>query len=70
MPIPGGVGVVEGSAIAALVWFGVPLETATAITIVERAILYGCGTILGAACLALLGGRRALEKRAQSAAIA
>ena len=70
VPIPGGVGVVEGSAIAALVWFGVPLETATAITIVERAILYGCGTILGAACLALLGGRRALEKRAQSAAIA
>jgi uncharacterized membrane protein YbhN (UPF0104 family) len=70
VPIPGGVGVTEGSAIAALVWFGTPLETATAITIVERAILYGCGTAIGAVCLALLGGRRVLEKRVRHAAMA
>jgi glycosyltransferase 2 family protein len=65
IPIPGGVGVVEGSAIAALVWFGIPVETATAITIIERAVLYGCGTLIGAVSLALLGGRRVLDRRAK-----
>lgn len=65
VPLPGGIGVVEGGLIAGLLWFRIPIETATAITILERAILYGCGTCLGAASLLLLGGRRILEKRAQ-----
>jgi hypothetical protein len=69
-PIPGGVGVIEGTAIAGLVWFGLPVETATAITILERAILFGCGTAIGGVCLTLLGGRRVLEKRAQATAVA
>jgi uncharacterized membrane protein YbhN (UPF0104 family) len=68
IPVPGGVGVAEGSYIAGLVWFGVPTETATAVTIVERGILYGVGTCLGALALMLLGGRRVLDKRAQAAA--
>jgi uncharacterized protein (TIRG00374 family) len=64
VPLPGGVGVAEGGLIAGLVWFGIPIETATAVTVLERAILYGCGTCLGAASLVLLGGRRIVEKRA------
>lgn len=70
IPVPGGVGVAEGSAIAGLLMFGVPAETATAITILERAILYGCGTTLGGLSLMLLGGRRVLKKRAQATALA
>lgn len=68
IPVPGGVGVTEGSYIGGLVWFGVPTETAAAITIVERAILFGVGTCLGAVSLMLLGGRRVLNKRAQATA--
>jgi uncharacterized membrane protein YbhN (UPF0104 family) len=56
-PVPGGVGVVEGSQIGGLVLFGIPAETAAAITIVERAILLVCGTAIGGVALALLGGR-------------
>jgi uncharacterized membrane protein YbhN (UPF0104 family) len=63
IPIPGGVGVVEGGLIGGLVLFGVSTETATAITIVERAVMYGCGTLLGAASLVLVGGLRMLRAR-------
>jgi uncharacterized membrane protein YbhN (UPF0104 family) len=69
IPIPGGVGVAEGSAITAFLLFGVPPETATAITIIERGILYGCGTLLGGISLMLLGGRRVLQKRTQATAL-
>jgi uncharacterized membrane protein YbhN (UPF0104 family) len=70
VPVPGGVGVIEGSAIGLLVWFGYPADTATAITAVERLILFGCGTALGGISLALLGGRRMLEKRLEGSAAA
>jgi uncharacterized membrane protein YbhN (UPF0104 family) len=66
-PIPGGVGVVEGSQIGGLVLFGIPAETATAITIVERAILYVGGTAIGAVALALLGGRSLVTRSASEA---
>ncbi len=68
IPVPGGVGVVEGSYIGGLVLFGVPADMAAAITIVERAILFGVGTCIGAVSLALVGGRRVLGKRAQATA--
>jgi uncharacterized membrane protein YbhN (UPF0104 family) len=68
VPVPGGIGVVEGGLIAGLVWFGIPAGTAAAITIVERAILYGCGTCIGALSLMVLGGRRVLDRRLQVAA--
>jgi uncharacterized membrane protein YbhN (UPF0104 family) len=61
-PVPGGLGVVEGSQIAGLVLFGIPTETAAAITIVERAILYVCGTAVGLVALALLGGRSVVAR--------
>jgi len=63
IPITGGVGVVEGGLIGGLVLFGVSTETATAITIVERAVMYGCGTLIGAASLVLVGGLRMLRAR-------
>ena len=70
VPLPGGAGVIEGSAIGLLVWFGYPADLATAITAVERLILFGIGTTLGGISLALLGGRRMLEKRLQTSAAA
>ena len=63
-PTPGGLGVVEGGQIGSLVLFGIPTETATAIVVVERAILYGSATAIGAVSLMLLGGRKVLDTRA------
>jgi uncharacterized membrane protein YbhN (UPF0104 family) len=65
-PTPGGLGVVEGGQIGSLVLFGIPTETASAIVVVERAILYGCATAIGAVSLMLLGGRKALGTRAHA----
>jgi uncharacterized membrane protein YbhN (UPF0104 family) len=65
-PTPGGLGAVEGGQIGSLVLFGVPTETATAIVVVERAILYGSATVIGAISLMLLGGRKALDARAHA----
>jgi uncharacterized membrane protein YbhN (UPF0104 family) len=62
IPVPGGVGVTEGALIAALVWLGVPSTTATAMTIVERAIMYGGGTCAGFLALMVLGGRHVLTR--------
>jgi uncharacterized protein (TIRG00374 family) len=56
-PTVGGLGVVEGGLIAALIAFGVPSQTAMAMTAVERGISYGLSTVLGAGALAALGGR-------------
>ena len=60
-PTPGGLGVVEGGQIGSLVLFGIPTDTATAIVVVERAILYGSATAIGAVSLMLLGGRKVLD---------
>ena len=65
-PTPGGLGVVEGGQIGSLVLFGIPTETATAIVVVERAILYGSATAIGAVSLMLLGGRKVLDTRAHT----
>jgi tetratricopeptide (TPR) repeat protein len=46
----------------------VPADMAAAITIVERAILFGVGTCIGAVSLTLVGGRRVLGKRAPATA--
>jgi len=64
VPVPAGVGVVEGGLVAGLVWFGVAADTAAAVTVLERAVLYGGGTCLGGLSLMLLGGRRILAGRA------
>jgi uncharacterized membrane protein YbhN (UPF0104 family) len=62
VPVPAGLGVVDGALIAGFMWLGLPAPTATALAIVERAIVYLWGTALGAVALLLLGGWRALKK--------
>jgi uncharacterized membrane protein YbhN (UPF0104 family) len=61
VPVPAGIGVVDGALVAGFIWLGLPPSTAAALAIVERAIVYAWGTALGAAALLLLGGSRALK---------
>ena len=69
-PVPGGIGIVDGALIAGFMWLGLPKETAAALALVERGIVYGWNTALGAVALLLLGGTRALNNaRAESAAV-
>ena len=56
VPTIGGLGAIEGSMLAGLVLFGIPLEKAIAIIALERAISYAFGTLCGAASLTTLGG--------------
>lgn len=58
VPTVGGLGAVEGALVGTLVLFGTPLETAIAITTLERVISFGFSTCLGGMVVALLGGRR------------
>ena len=67
VPVPGGLGVVDGALVAGFVWLGVPTATAAALAIMERAIVYLWSTALGAAALLLLGGLRALRQARTSA---
>ena len=61
VPTIGSVGAIEGSMVAALIMCGATADTAVAITLVERAISYGLSTALGAASLAVIGGRAVLR---------
>jgi glycosyltransferase 2 family protein len=61
VPTIGSVGAIEGSLVAGLMMSGATADTAVAITLVERAISYGLSTALGAASLAVLGGRAILR---------
>lgn len=56
-PTAGGIGVVEGGLTAALVLFGVRLDQALAITLLERSISLGIGTLGGGISMTMLGGR-------------
>ncbi|HJZ72645.1 MAG TPA: lysylphosphatidylglycerol synthase transmembrane domain-containing protein [Vicinamibacterales bacterium] len=62
VPVPAGIGVVDGALVAAFIWLGLPASSAAALAIVERAIVYGWGTALGAVALLLRGGSGALRK--------
>jgi uncharacterized membrane protein YbhN (UPF0104 family) len=56
VPTVGSLGAIEGSLMAGLVLFGVTPATATAITVVERAITYVFSTAAGGAALVAIGG--------------
>ena len=62
VPIPGGIGIVDGALVAGFMWLGLPSDTAVAIAIVERGIVYGWDTAMGAVSLLLVGGVRALRQ--------
>lgn len=70
LPTIGGLGAIEGGLTAALVLFGVRLEQALAITLLERAISYALATLAGGLTLLLLGGgklwRLARQGRAEA----
>jgi uncharacterized membrane protein YbhN (UPF0104 family) len=61
VPTIGSIGAIEGSLVAGLMMCGATVDTAVAITLVERAISYGLSTALGAASLGVLGGRAILR---------
>ena len=57
VPTVGSIGAIDGAMVGGLMMSGATADTAVAITLVERAISFGLSTALGAAALALLGGR-------------
>lgn len=60
IPIPGGLGVVDGGLVAALVLYGVDLAPATAAVLLYRAIALGLPAILGTIAFLIL--RRTLDQ--------
>ena len=56
IPTVGGLGVIEGGMVAGLVLFGVSVDTAIAITALERAISYAFGALAGGVTLSFMGG--------------
>lgn len=64
VPTVGSIGAIDGSLVAGLMLCGATGETATAITVAERAISYGVSTGLGAIALGILGGRGLLAMTA------
>jgi uncharacterized membrane protein YbhN (UPF0104 family) len=62
VPVPAGIGVVDAALVGGFMWLGQPPPTAAAMAAVERIIVYGWGTALGAVALVLVGGRRVLQK--------
>jgi len=66
VPVPAGIGVVDSALVGGFMWLGQPVATAAALAVVERVIVFGWATVLGAVSLLLLGGSRAL-KRARTA---
>jgi len=67
VPTVGGLGAVEGGLVGAMVLFGVPIESAIAVTAVERAISYVLSTVLGFGSVVWLGGRSLLTPPAVTA---
>jgi uncharacterized membrane protein YbhN (UPF0104 family) len=62
VPVPAGIGVVDGALIAGFLWLGLPPPVAGALAIAERAIVLVWATAMGAFSLLLLGGSRALRR--------
>lgn len=59
---PGGLGIVEGGLTAILVAAGLSPDDALAVTLIERLISYGLGSLLGLAALLATGGRMAWRR--------
>jgi hypothetical protein len=64
VPSIGGVGPTEGGLMAVLHLFGITLDTAIAITVLERSISYVLSIGIGSLTVAALGGKKILQKNA------
>jgi uncharacterized protein (TIRG00374 family) len=62
LPIPGGIGGIDGGLIGTLVVYGAPASTATAAVLAYRLILFWVPLLLGA--VAFVGLRRAMARPA------
>ncbi len=58
VPTFGGVGAVEGGLVAAMVWFGLPTDTAIAIALLERSVSFVLATGIGGLTVLALGGKK------------
>jgi len=61
--LPGGLVAVEGSLISVFVLFGIPLDIATAATLIERGISFALSSIVGAGAFFYLGVKISEKKR-------
>jgi glycosyltransferase 2 family protein len=59
---PGGLGIIEGGLISLLLYFGLPLATASSFVFLERFISYGVSSIIGFLYLSYYGGFKIWEK--------
>lgn len=70
LPIPGGIGAIDGGLIGTLVVYGAPASTATAAVLVYRTILFGLPIVLGAVAFATLRRDGGLQAGSDAARIA
>lgn len=59
---PGGLGIIEGGLISLLLYFGLPLASASSFVLLERFISYGISSIIGFLYLSYYGGLKIWKK--------
>lgn len=64
--LPGGLLLVEGSLISVLTAFGIPLNLALAVTVIERGISFVLSTMVGAGVFSYLGVKMAAKPKVQT----
>lgn len=65
LPVPGGIGVLEGGLVGALVLYGAPVAPATAAVLLYHAVAFWIPSVGGAVAYALMGTRRVRSNSAR-----